>query len=478
MNKRKKIRLGGLLSIAMAAALTISSWGANSDLVVTNQEEAKKGVVVVENAKGGYGSGFAVGIPGEPVQYFVTNQHVVGNYTTATICYSQAENKRVKAHVVARDLQKDLALLKIPSPTTERAALKLCELEFVEGKFTTETYYALGYPNEDYQGSEYVTMDENSVSATSGIISATDTIDGRDVYRVDVDINQGNSGGPLVNSRGEVIGIASFIMKTIQTDAEGGKEVVGSSNCAVIVDQLINLLEDNRVKYVNYTGETEQEPEETKQEPEETVQETEETARETEETKTPAGSAESESSQDGKSFKNSVLVPILIGSGFFILVLVVVLLVIMNLRGGKQERKQQEKEKDQEKERDREKDQEKQADDDRRKKFPATQPVESGEAMVISGVLRGTSAPISGRLLIGRDDSRCQLAFPHDCPGVSGVHCEIYTQNGKYYLRDLDSSYGTFLSDGTRLSGSITVALDDGDTFYLADKSNTIEVHL
>lgn len=506
MKKRKCFVTLLLTLVLTVTCIPVTALAANSDLIVTNQEEAKKGVVVVGNAEKGYGSGFAVGIPGEPVQYFITNQHVVGNYTTATVYYSLAEGKAVTAHVIARDLQKDLALLKIPSPTTERAALKLCAEDFITGKFTTETYYALGYPSKDIGGSEYVTMDENSVSATSGIISGTDTIEGKDVYRLDVDVNPGNSGGPLVNSRGEVLGVIAFKMQTYQTDANGTQEVVGSSNCAIIIDQLFNMLKDNRVKYEEYTGETPAMDLESLGEPggagqtgagqagaglgagtvpgdlnspgagqtaepqspaaqteaarEETVPET---ASETE-----PGTEKQKEDQAKEEKGRGVLVPIMIGSGFFILILIIILLVAMNLRSRKRQVYQPREDREE-------------GPAPMPKTQPmweATKPVPRATLTVISGALKGTSIPLDSSVVIGRDGSRCQMVYPQDCPGISGVHCEVYVQDGSCHLRDLDSRYGTFLSDGTKLTRGMTAALEDGDTFYLAEKGNTVEIHL
>ncbi len=54
------------------------------------------------------------------------------------------------------------------------------------------------------------------------------------------------------------------------------------------------------------------------------------------------------------------------------------------------------------------------------------------------------------QILVGRDAQQCQLVLP-DVPGVSRVHCRLRAYAGMIEIRDLHSSYGTFLADGTRL---------------------------
>ncbi len=54
------------------------------------------------------------------------------------------------------------------------------------------------------------------------------------------------------------------------------------------------------------------------------------------------------------------------------------------------------------------------------------------------------------QIFVGRDAQQCQLVLP-DVPGVSRVHCRLRAYAGMIEIRDLHSSYGTFLADGTRL---------------------------
>ena len=91
------------------------------------------------NTASGMGTGFAIGNPGEPVEYIVTNGHVVQmayEYPRidpsisgkVQVYYSAAENDYVQAQVVyySSPSEKDIAILKLPSPTDKRESLSNC----------------------------------------------------------------------------------------------------------------------------------------------------------------------------------------------------------------------------------------------------------------------------------------------------------------------------------------------------------------
>jgi serine protease Do len=139
----------------------------------------------------GIGSGFVVSADG----YVLTNAHVVDGadevYVTLT------DKREFKAKVLGADARADVAVLKIDSG----------------GKLP---YLTIGDPNKARVGEWVIAIGspfnlENTV--TSGIISAKarDTGDLLPLIQSDVAVNPGNSGGPLINLRGEVIGINSQI---------------------------------------------------------------------------------------------------------------------------------------------------------------------------------------------------------------------------------------------------------------------------
>ena len=81
-----------------------------------------------------------------------------------------------------------------------------------------------------------------------------------------------------------------------------------------------------------------------------------------------------------------------------------------------------------------------------------------------------------GKLVFGRDVRRVNIVFPPSTPGISSVHCEISYRNGLIYLTDKNSSHGTFLEDGTRLTPEQPYPLPRRSGFYLASRENMFEI--
>lgn len=147
------------------------------------------------------GSGFIV----EKDGYILTNYHVVrhASETVVTLAKGATEvKKEYKAKIVAIDKKIDLALLKI-EPEEELFPLKLGSSEKVKvGEWVMAIGNPLGF----------------SGTVTVGVVSATSRDVGDEFYnkfiQTDASINVGNSGGPLLNTDGEVIGINSVIVTT------------------------------------------------------------------------------------------------------------------------------------------------------------------------------------------------------------------------------------------------------------------------
>jgi serine protease Do len=142
--------------------------------------------------QGGTGSGFYV----KEFDLIVTNNHVVDNAAEVTI------QGKLFAKSLSRvwytDRKHDLAFLEPPAGTT----LADVRLGHYEEMKDGDEIVAIGHP----YGLNY--------TATQGVISKVDRIrDGLKYIQIDAAINPGNSGGPLVNDKGEVIGINSFIIR-------------------------------------------------------------------------------------------------------------------------------------------------------------------------------------------------------------------------------------------------------------------------
>ena len=160
-------------------------------------QETIKGVVGVVTNKGS-GSGFIISDEG----YIVTNEHVISGATAANII--SYESKVYRVSLIGKDTKKDIALLKIESGDYQE--LKIGDSDDLK---VGNKVIAIGNPLG------------LSFTVTEGIVSAVNRpgLSGeQDYIQTDVSLNPGNSGGPLINTQGEVVGINNF---KIGNGAEG-----------------------------------------------------------------------------------------------------------------------------------------------------------------------------------------------------------------------------------------------------------------
>lgn len=107
----------------------------------------------------------------------------------------------------------------------------------------------------------------------------------------------------------------------------------------------------------------------------------------------------------------------------------------------------------------------------------AYSPVMASSLRGISGMYKDCSFPLSGgRLVLGRNSKQSNIVFSSSTPGISSLHCEIRNDGGKIVLVDMGSSYGTFLSNGTKLVPNQPYVVHVGDKFYLASHNNQFEI--
>jgi putative serine protease PepD len=156
---------------------------------------ALAGVVSVRVGNAG-GSGFVVDDQG----HIITNNHVVAGGGAVSVVGQ--DGRRLSAEVVGRDPSSDIAVLRV----TPTAALRPLTLAQPGATRVGEPVLAVGSPLG------------LSGTVTAGIVSALDrqvrlgnTGARRSAIQTDASINPGNSGGPLVNARGEVIGVNTAI---------------------------------------------------------------------------------------------------------------------------------------------------------------------------------------------------------------------------------------------------------------------------
>ena len=92
------------------------------------------------------------------------------------------------------------------------------------------------------------------------------------------------------------------------------------------------------------------------------------------------------------------------------------------------------------------------------------------------GALRGASFPITGRVVLGRDPSRCAIVYPRDEKGVSAVHCAVEpVADDAVLVTDLGSSYGT-LAGSKPLSSGMSARVRAGERIVLGGSGNEFQV--
>jgi serine protease Do len=178
----------------------------------------------------GVGSGFFISSDG----YIITNNHVVANALKINI--TTIDDKEYKAKVIGTDPKTDLALLKI--------------------KADNLPYISLGDSNQVEVG-EWVLAIGNpfgqNLTVTAGIISAKGRqlglADYEDFLQTDAAINMGNSGGPLINMEGKVIGINSVILAP-----SGGNIGIGFAIPSTMAQKVISDLKSKGKVVRGYLG--------------------------------------------------------------------------------------------------------------------------------------------------------------------------------------------------------------------------------
>jgi len=189
------------------------------------------------------GSGFVVDGAGD----VATNAHVVtsgsgANIKKASQVYVEfPDHNRVQAKIVGDDPNADVALLKIPT-----GGLKLTPLPLGSSSalIVGSPVAAIGSPFGEEQS-----LSVGVISAVNRSITSLTSFDINNAIQTDAAINHGNSGGPLLNAKGQVIGINSQIKST-----GGGGEGVGFAVPVDTVRRSITQLKQNGKVTYSYIG--------------------------------------------------------------------------------------------------------------------------------------------------------------------------------------------------------------------------------
>lgn len=399
--KRKIAGLFVAIFVLLGCALPVSA----------SVNDARNGVVVVApcveieevgTQSLGWGTGFFVGVPGLNPMYLATNYHVVEGYlengagtlvrlpgisqpARAKVYVHFSPNDRVEAYIVTYDEVKDLAVLKLAAPTSKREALSLCK---PDDSIVGSEVCAIGYPGlaENLFAGSTTSWGTKDVTVTGGRLSRifTESGTGRLTLQIDCDIKHGNSGGPLVNENGDVIGVNTGGV------SDNGEKI----NYAVSIEEVMTLLDKEGISY------------------------------------------------NSNSTKANIGVP---GWTWGILAAIVVILIVVVLRQIKKE--------------------------ETKKPFiRSLSPQHNGLRICIEN----TTA------VLGRDPLDCSIVYQKDTPGVGRHHCSVTwdASVNAFVVTDLGSTYGTYRLSGQRLTPNVPYAFNAGEQFYLAERTNTLELDL
>jgi len=227
------------VSTVPASSLQISNTDIETSITQTVEKVGPAVVTVVGTVPGqmtffgrtsdGQVSGSGVIISSDG--YIVTNNHVVENASDLKVVLS--DGTQLPAKLISTDIYADLAVLK-----AEGTMPAVATIGNSDNLKSGETVVAIGSPLGEFRN-----------TVTVGVISATgrslDTGNGyymEDLLQTDAAINQGNSGGPLVNLNGEVIGINSMIVRGgngSSAVAEGLGFAIPSNTVKLISERII-----------------------------------------------------------------------------------------------------------------------------------------------------------------------------------------------------------------------------------------------
>jgi S1-C subfamily serine protease len=174
------------------------------------------------------GTGFVISKDG----YMITNYHVINESNNISVVL---KDKEIKAKLITKDKANDIAVIKInvdeefiPIPISKTTLLNI-----------GDEVFTLGYPLVDVQG--------KNLKATFGRInSKTGLADDIRLLQIDVPIQPGNSGGPLLNSKGDVVGVVTSTLDQIIVLYKKGS-LPQNVNYAVKSDYILPIIENIKV---------------------------------------------------------------------------------------------------------------------------------------------------------------------------------------------------------------------------------------
>jgi S1-C subfamily serine protease len=212
--------------------------GQTENVLVNLFKQINPGVVairVVTDQGGGEGTGFVFDTQG----HIITNYHVIENNTAIEVDFPSG--LKVHGKVVGTDLDSDLAVIKVDVPAPQLKPLPMGDSDQLQ---VGQMVVAIGNP---FGLSSTMTLGIISAKGR-GLQSIRQTAEGKtfsagDVIQTDASINPGNSGGPLLNLKGEVVGVNRAIRTTGATaNGEPVNSGIGFAVSGNIVKRVVPVL--------------------------------------------------------------------------------------------------------------------------------------------------------------------------------------------------------------------------------------------
>ena len=199
------------------------------------QRDASGVVSIKATTAGGQDTGTGIVLNNEGL--ILTNNHVISEGMNITVSPGESANLTRAATVIGANANSDLALIKVNPSGLNLQPLKLVSSSSVQ---VGDSVYAIGNP---YGLNE--TLTKGIVSALGREIAAPDGAPIKNAIQTDAALNPGNSGGPLLNAEGDVIGVNSQIASDAATTAgsQAGSTGVGFAISSNTVSEAIKTIE-------------------------------------------------------------------------------------------------------------------------------------------------------------------------------------------------------------------------------------------
>ena len=209
--------------------------GNNISTLTNNQKSLWSALFSNDKSEHSYttGTGFAISTNG----YIITSYHIIKDFDSIFVVNNQDSLFRYHATLVYNNENSDLAILKISDfnfNSLEKIPFKLSNEKINLGEYV----YTLGYSKQN------IVFGEGSISSYTGFNEDSLTI------QVSIPSNPGNSGGPILNSKGEIVGM----LCAKSNEIDGATYAVKSEYLYNVIDSLNSKLDNDKVILPKYNN--------------------------------------------------------------------------------------------------------------------------------------------------------------------------------------------------------------------------------